>query len=32
MDLKLFFDGQADCWDENQALYRPHPDVLSHKN
>src|SRR5208283_3076021 len=28
MDLKDFFDNQATSWDENQALYRPHPEEL----
>lgn len=28
MDLKDFFDNQAIAWDENQALYRPHPEEL----
>lgn len=28
MDLKVFFDKQANAWDENQARYRPHPEEL----
>jgi len=28
MDLKDYFDKQANAWDENQFLYRPHPEEL----